>query len=257
MDSVRISSEPLFHGTISPLIYGDFVEFIDDLIPAMWAEKVRDRCFEGPLQPRMLWRTDEDWTIPRWRTFVAGQPAARPPADGLEMVHPRVSLMLDQYSPFAGRQSALVRVESGDERPFVAGISQGDIAVRKGQRLAFEMYVRGRHLEDTPVQVLLGRSYGVFFKTYARLAFDDIGEGWQRCAGSLVSEVTDEHAELAIGISAPGGLLARQGLVDARRQHLRLAGRRGGGSACPVSGDHPLWRIVSRLLPVAKRHRPA
>jgi alpha-N-arabinofuranosidase len=120
------------------------------------------------------------------------------------MVHPRVSLTLDQYAPFVGRQSALVCVETGAELPFIAGISQGDIAVRRGERLAFEMYVRGRGLPGRPVQVLLGRNYGVFFKTYGRLEFAGITEAWQKYAGTLVSQVTDDHAELAVGISGPG-----------------------------------------------------
>jgi alpha-L-arabinofuranosidase len=228
MESLRISPEPLFPEPISPLIYGDFIEFINDLIPSMWAEKARDRSFEGCLQPRMLWREDEDWTRPRWRTFVAGQPAFDPwpvTGPGLEMGHPRVSLALDQYNPFVGRQSALVRVEDLDaergrlrdaeagrrgdaERaaglPFVAGISQQQIAVRRGEGLAFEMYVRGSELAGMPVQVLLGRSYGVFFRAYARLEFTGISGTWQKCTGRLVPDATDDHAELAIGISGSG-----------------------------------------------------
>jgi hypothetical protein len=63
----------------------------------------------------------------------------------LEMPRPRVSLRLDQYQPFVGRQSALVAIEDEAQtgQRYVAGISQGDIAVRSGQALAFEMYVRG------------------------------------------------------------------------------------------------------------------
>ena len=37
---ITLSAEPLFEGPISPLIYGDFIEFVNDLIPAMRAEKI-------------------------------------------------------------------------------------------------------------------------------------------------------------------------------------------------------------------------
>jgi alpha-L-arabinofuranosidase len=207
MQSLTVSAQPLYPEPISPFIYGDFVEFINDLIPGMWAEKVRDRSFEGSLQPRRLWLPEEDWTGPFWRPFVAGEPAADCwPADGaaLRAPQPRVSFTLDQYAPFVGRQSACVEVESGAEAPFVAGIGQPGIAVRAGQALAFEMYLRGPGLEDVPLQVLLGRNYGAFFRTYARLQFVGAGEDWLKFTGSLVPDVTDEQAELAIGISQPG-----------------------------------------------------
>src|ERR1017187_6137074 len=44
---VRITREPLCGGTISPLQYGQFVEYLCDLVPAMWAEKLWDGSFEG------------------------------------------------------------------------------------------------------------------------------------------------------------------------------------------------------------------
>src|SRR5579862_6519208 len=44
---VAILPDVLYEAPISPLIYGDFVEFLGDLIPGMRAEKVRDRAFEG------------------------------------------------------------------------------------------------------------------------------------------------------------------------------------------------------------------
>ena len=47
---IVILPDALYEEPISPLIYGDFVEFLGELIPGMRAEKVRDRAFEG-LQP--------------------------------------------------------------------------------------------------------------------------------------------------------------------------------------------------------------
>ncbi len=43
----RITREPLCAGQISPLQYGQFVEYLCDLVPAMWAEKLYDGSFEG------------------------------------------------------------------------------------------------------------------------------------------------------------------------------------------------------------------
>ncbi len=67
MYSIRVSSEELFEDTISPMIYGDFIEFLNDMIPGMWAEKIQDRCFEGILQPNYTWPPDTNWAYPRWK----------------------------------------------------------------------------------------------------------------------------------------------------------------------------------------------
>ena len=43
--SARITHEPLCDGTISPMQYGQFVEYLCDLVPAMWSEKLYDGSF--------------------------------------------------------------------------------------------------------------------------------------------------------------------------------------------------------------------
>src|SRR5207244_3543505 len=45
--SIKITSKPLCAGDISPLQYGQFVEYLCNLIPGMWAEKLYDGSFEG------------------------------------------------------------------------------------------------------------------------------------------------------------------------------------------------------------------
>ncbi len=64
---IRITRDPVFDGTISPFIYGEFVEFLNDLIPGMWAERIRDRSFEGLSQPTMFYRKEKDFPGPAWR----------------------------------------------------------------------------------------------------------------------------------------------------------------------------------------------
>src|SRR5207253_11363709 len=124
---ITVSSDPLFPDTLSPLIYGDFIEFINDLIPGMWAEKLQDRSFEGISQPNHVWAPGEVWVYPRWQPFVSGRPAGDPWPDSsqdLEMVDASAQFDLDTEHPFAGRQSARIRVTPGDGRPFVAGLAQ-------------------------------------------------------------------------------------------------------------------------------------
>src|SRR5207249_3517677 len=135
---ITLTPTPLYDTPISPLIYGDFIEFINDLIPGMWAEKVRDRSFEGVLQPNEVWPPGTSWVYPRWKPFVAGRPRGDwwPVAAGdLEAPGAGAALELETERPFVGRQSARVRVTGSDGRPFVAGIAQEGIAVRRGEAL--------------------------------------------------------------------------------------------------------------------------
>jgi hypothetical protein len=53
---LKVLSRPLNGGRISPMLYGGFVELLDDHVPGMWAEMLGDRGFElglvpGPAEP--------------------------------------------------------------------------------------------------------------------------------------------------------------------------------------------------------------
>jgi alpha-N-arabinofuranosidase len=226
---ITLSPEPLSEEPISPLIDGDFIEFINDLIPAMRAEKLQDRSFEGILQPEHVYPPNDNWLYPRWHPFITGQPggtadvAIQNPESkiqNLEAPAATVDLDLDNQRPFVGRQSARVRVTAGGAPPFIAGIAQGGIAVKQGHNLHFEMFLRRPEGETGPVHVLLGRNYGVFFRAYASLEFTGAAPDWTRFAGDLIPTVTDDNATLAIGIPSSGTFwLDKLSLLPDDHQH--------------------------------------
>jgi len=49
--SLKISSKPAHSGRINPMLFGNFIELLDDLVPGMWAEMLNDRGFEGVVPP--------------------------------------------------------------------------------------------------------------------------------------------------------------------------------------------------------------
>jgi alpha-L-arabinofuranosidase len=184
----------------------------------MWAERVQDRSFEGVLQPVQVFPPGQTWTHPRWKSFAAAQPQfdhwPDQPAE-LEMVTAEAAFELDQNHPFIGRQSAKVSVDGAHNVPnapgrdatapsFVAGIAQDDIAVKQGEKLNVEIFLRGDGTADETVTVLLGCNYGVFFRAYAQLEFTGVTGEWRKFSGVLTPTVTDAHATLAIGLSRPG-----------------------------------------------------
>jgi alpha-N-arabinofuranosidase len=205
-DRIVISSKVLFEDTISPFIYGDFIELLNDLIPGMWAEKIQDKNFAGILQPNCIYPPGANWVYPRWKPFVSGQPNFNRWPDShhdTEMVKATATIELDTNNPFVGQQSAKIAVQ-GSDRPCVAGIMQENIAVKQGQTLNVEMYIRGHGFEGHPVKVLIGRDYGVFFRAYCSLDFSGITEEWQTFEGKLTPEISDDSASIAIGIPCEG-----------------------------------------------------
>ena len=44
---VKITSEPIGKDPIDPMQYGQFIEYLCDLVPGMWSEKLCDGSFEG------------------------------------------------------------------------------------------------------------------------------------------------------------------------------------------------------------------
>jgi alpha-L-arabinofuranosidase len=212
--AINITSEPLYEGTISPMIYGEFVEFLNDMIPGMWAEKIEDRSFEGILQPGCIYPPGTNWVYPRWRPFTCALPDSKgrwfQQDTNLEPLPEIAAFELDTADPFAGKQSAKVTVGPGDGRPCFAGIEQPGIAVKAGQRLAFEMYVRSDVSDSSdrsdkgPIRVRLGRNYGVLYEVYGEAVFATVPAGWTKLGAEFVSPVTDDNAVLSIGIERPG-----------------------------------------------------
>ena len=44
---IIVHSEPLHSGRISPKLFGNFVELLDDVVPGLWSEMLNDRAFAG------------------------------------------------------------------------------------------------------------------------------------------------------------------------------------------------------------------
>ncbi len=202
---IRIDNDAPPLGAISPLIYGEFIEPLNDLLPGMWAQKVQDRSFEGVLQPRQVYPPGQNWVFPRWHSLVAAAPEfdhwPQQP-DEIEMVDAHTVFDLDQDHPLIGTQSARVVVNASDGARFMAGIAQDGIAVKAGQALDFEVYLRGT--PGVSVTVVLGRHYGAFYRQYASATVTALTSEWARHAVVITSDVTDTNATLAIVISQPG-----------------------------------------------------
>lgn len=199
MRTIAIQAKPLRSEHISPLIYGEFVEFLNDMIPGMWADKLQDRSFAGLSEPAVVYRRDWGYPPGQWRTFRCGTGPYGAPLTG------DVSFDRDTDRPFVGAQSA--RITLAGAEGCIGGILQSGIAVTAGQPLDFAGYFRTAD-PGGPLEVLLGRDYGAYFDAYDALSFRDIGAEWEPRSGTLISPVTDADASLAIALTRSGTLWA-------------------------------------------------
>src|SRR6516164_2493228 len=63
---LKVTRDPLRSGTISPLQYGQFIEYLCDLVPGMWAEKLYDGSFEGPTPYKFAYLRETDFREKPW-----------------------------------------------------------------------------------------------------------------------------------------------------------------------------------------------
>jgi alpha-N-arabinofuranosidase len=180
---LKITPAFLRPGTINPMQYGQFIEYLCDLVPSMWAEKLHDGSFEGltPYKFAFLRETDcrEKPLYPSGSTN-------------------RAVFVRDRDQPVSGIVCQKITV-TGDA-PCTVGISQDGIAVQAGKPCTFRCYLRQQGVAG-PVQVRLHREGKVF-------ASEEISPAatWKKYTTRLEPAATETNATLSISFRGPGTL---------------------------------------------------
>ncbi len=225
---LTITREPL-PGTIDPMQYGQFIEYLCDLVPSMWAEKLCDGSFEGLSPYKFVYLKETDFREHPWHPCGATN---------------RAAFALDRTNPVSGEVAQ--RITARDGTPCTVGIAQDGIAVERGKACDFSCYLRQQGIEGS-VQVRLHREG----KVLASCTFT-AGDPWQKHRARLVPTETETAATLSITFRGPGTLWLdnasllpidniggwRRDVVEAVRA-LRPGVIRFGGSALddPNLGD--------------------
>jgi alpha-N-arabinofuranosidase len=181
--AVVITRDPLVSGSIHQTQYGQFIEYLCDLVPSMWAEKLYDGGFEGLSPYKFVFLKETDFKEKPWH-----------PSGEVN----RANYTLDKETKVGGEVSKKIEVPSG--APCVAGISQDGIFIGRGRRCDFRIWLRAKDLAG-PTRVTLRHEA----KVYASCEFNPDGE-WQKYHASLVSTETDANATLSIEFRGPGTL---------------------------------------------------
>lgn len=180
--AVKVLKGPAHAGRITPFLYGNFIEILDDVIPGMWAEMLGDRGFEGIL-PTAKWvyhqgalnLNDREWDRnPSWA--------------------------YDSGNAWNGKRSA--RITASKRAP--GSLSQGAIALKKGMTYLFSGYFRSdaRGLGMTvSLKALLPDG------TWMRMGREKLeGPGllWKKQSCRIVSAGTTDRAVFEIEVKGEG-----------------------------------------------------
>jgi len=179
---LKIHAAPLHDGRISPMLYGGFIELLDDLVPGMWAEMLGDRGFEGVL-PTSTW------------DYFRGEPNL---CDRAWDKSPDWSC--DTETPFNDGQSARLDILKG--RP--ARLTQSGLAVRKGMAYIFTGYVR---VSSPGAGVRISLKAFLPDESWTVLASADLpkpGAEWRKVQARIVSAGTTDRAVFEVEARGAG-----------------------------------------------------
>jgi alpha-N-arabinofuranosidase len=218
---IRITRDVLNRAKISPLQYGQFIEYLCTLVPGMWAEKLSDGSFEGLTPYKFAFLKETDFREHPWVPTGAVN---------------RATYTRDPTNPVSGTVAQKIAVPSG--APCTVGIAQAGIAVERGKACIFSCYLRQQGLKD-PIRVQLRHEN----KVYATAEFQPTGD-WKKYRARLVPSESDADATLTITFRGPATLwldnasLMPEDTVDGWRPDVVAAVRalkpgiiRFGGSA--------------------------
>ena len=232
---LRIGSEPLCPGTISPFQHGQFIEYLCDLVPSMWAEKLYDTSFEG-LQPYgFVYLRETDFKEKPWYPSGATN---------------RSHCTRDKSTKVSGEVSMKIDVPAGP--PATVGISQDGLAVSDLDPCNLSCWLRQQNLSG-PITVKIHRAGQVL----ASCEFKPTGQ-WEKFKANLDFKAAATDATITISFRGRDTWLDNISLMPKSRG--RLAGGCGRGGARSPSGHHPLRRLHRRRyrlrrFRVAQHHR--
>ena len=180
---IRVTRAPAVSATISPLQYGQFIEYLCNLVPGMWAEKLYDGSFEGLSPYRFEFIRETDFKEKPW--YPSGEVN-------------RADYSLDRTTKVSGDVSKKIAVVGS--APCAVGLSQDGVSVDRGGACDFHGWFRAEGL-SAPVQVRLHHGTRVD----AAAQFQPTAE-WQKFTARLVPAARDVNETLTIEFRGPGTL---------------------------------------------------
>ncbi|MFA5816125.1 MAG: alpha-L-arabinofuranosidase C-terminal domain-containing protein, partial [Bacteroidales bacterium] len=181
---VKVSKEPIHSGRISPMIYGGFIELLDDLVPGMRAEMLNDRNFEGVEKAS-------------WWSYYTGEPNF---CD--QEWNKSATWSCDTLEPFNGAQSAKLTARNRED----AVLTQSLLAVKKGIKYHFEGYFKAdaRNLHPKVLLEVLNPDGTWMVLGSAKLSSPTTRWAKQKC--EIISTGTTSKAVFKLKVTGSGSI---------------------------------------------------
>jgi alpha-L-arabinofuranosidase len=227
--SAIIHSQPMHGGRIDPMLFGNFVELLDDVTPGMRAELLNDRSFEG-VEPAANWSYYDgslDICDRQWDT--------------------NDTWTLDTQNAFNGARCARLNAQS---RP--ASLTQSGLSARRGIGYTFSGYLRADPGVKATVRLKFLLPTGEWM-TLASAPLPKLSAEWRKYPVKMVSRGETDRVVFELVVEGKGSLWAdklslmpddnargwRRDVVEAIRE-VRPAIIRWGGSS--VDPGHYRWK---------------
>jgi alpha-N-arabinofuranosidase len=181
-----IHAQPSHPATIDPRLFGNFIELLDDVVPAMRAEMLNDRSFEGiaPLSSWCYYDGASDICDRPWDTNGTWR--------------------LDMANPFNGARSA--ELLPARSRP--ASLTQSGLAVKKGMNYFCSGYFRADNTKIRVRAVLKALLPDGKWMTLASAKLPPPAPGWRKYSVQLKSAGETDRAVFELRAEGEGGVWA-------------------------------------------------
>ncbi len=180
-----ITRERLAVGTINPMQYGQFIEYLCNLVPGMWAEKLDDGSFEGLSPYKFVYLKETDFRERPWYPTGATN---------------RATFDRDSTSKVNGETSYKITV--AENVPCTVGIAQDGLAVQRGVACNFSCFLKSDGIRGS-IRIRLHHAETDFATCELCPTAD---AGWHKQHGRLVPSGTDDRVTLTIEFRGPGTL---------------------------------------------------
>ncbi len=181
-----IHAETLHNGKVSPLLFGNFIELLDDVVPGIWAEMLNDRSLEGvePMIRRDYFDGTPDFCDRQW--------------DANE------TWTCDSSQPFNGARCA--KLISVEHKPAI--LSQSGLAVRKDMTYHFSGYLRTAGSPLAVSVILKTLLPDGSWMTLASARLSQVTDSWRKYSVSLTSRGLSDHVVFELQAQGQGQLFA-------------------------------------------------
>ena len=200
-EPLKVSHRTLHDGRISPMLFGNFIELLDDLVPSMWAEMLNDRGFEGITPPAnwvyfdgsptfcdRAWKKTGDWSAtedaPPWNGKRCAEVIARPEQPA-RLSQPGLTVKQGTLYHASGwfRGEGVVKIQLALEVQSPSGatieLARGDVWEPTDQYTRFAVELRASGAFDRAALVVRVTGKGKVWADRLSLTPDDNRLGWR------------------------------------------------------------------------------